>query len=101
MNNNGNQNANDVIVSNCPSEGISSLNFSPNANVMIAGCWDGKVYCWEIGGKGQTQAKAALAHQAPVLCTDFHNDGSQIFSGTCDNKVPRFVCDVVLCYMVS
>jgi mRNA export factor len=80
-----NPNTEDALVVNSPAEGISSLSFSPTQDVLVASCWDKKVYAWGYQG-GQTQAKALTEYKAPVLCTSFSDDGSQVFSGDCENK---------------
>ena len=36
---------------------------------------------------GQAIPKASQTHQAPVLCSAWHGDGSKIFSAGCDNQV--------------
>jgi len=66
---------------------ISSLNFSPKANLLVASSWDAKdqVRCWEIGSMG-ANPKAAMSHDAPVLCTTWSSDGQTVFSGACDGK---------------
>ena len=79
-----------MVVANSPSDGISSLSFSPTANILVAGCWDSKLYCWEIAQNGQSVAKAMATFQAPVLDTSFYGDGTKAFAGTCDNKAMMF-----------
>jgi len=77
----------DFEVNPPPTDGISSLSFSPKANYLVSGSWDNQVRCWEIQNNGQSVPKASISHDAPVLCTTFNNDGSRVFSGGCDNKV--------------
>lgn len=71
----------DVEVQQPPADGISSLNFSPTANLLIATSWDNNVRCWEIQGNGSSVPKAATQHDQPVLCSDWSPDGSAVFSG--------------------
>jgi len=78
---------NDHVVQNSPSDGVSSLSWSPTANVLVAGSWDNKVSCWQVHSQGvslQAEAKVQFAHEAPVLCTAFSADGSTVFSGSAD-----------------
>lgn len=90
----------DYTVPDSPSDGISSLSFSPNSQFLAAGSWDKGVRCYEVavseqqrtGGFQQqqqsaqikAQLRAQIAHDQPVLCTAFTDDGSTILSGGCD-----------------
>jgi mRNA export factor len=90
----------DVEVTQPPTDGISSLAFSPKANYLVATSWDNyvsffsnlllftfwKVRCWEVQGNGSTVAKASHTHEGPVLCSAWSGDGTRVFSGGCDNK---------------
>jgi len=78
----------DVEIAGAPSDTVSSLCFSPKANLLVAGSWDFKdqVRCWEFNLMGQTNPKAAMSHDAPVLCTAWSGDGQSVFSGACDGK---------------
>jgi len=69
-----------------PADGVSTLQWSPVANHVIAGSWDNQIRCWEISTTAPPAAKAATAHNAPVLCASWSNDGTKVFSGGCDNK---------------
>eukprot|EP00698_Gefionella_okellyi_P004941 TRINITY_DN14564_c0_g1_i1.p1 TRINITY_DN14564_c0_g1~~TRINITY_DN14564_c0_g1_i1.p1 ORF type:complete len:343 (-),score=63.68 TRINITY_DN14564_c0_g1_i1:42-1070(-) len=74
----------DFEVPQPPSDSVSSLTWSPKANLFVAGSWDSKVRCWEVQQGMQTVPKAILSHDAPVLCTAWSPDGTKIFSGSCD-----------------
>jgi mRNA export factor len=74
---------NDMIVADSPPDSISSVSWSPVANILVAGSWNKEVRCWEIANNGSSVAKAMIAHDAPVLCTAFSSDGSRVFSGGC------------------
>ncbi|KAL9262321.1 RAE1-like protein [Drosera capensis] len=72
-----------------PSDGVSSLSFSPKANHLIATSWDNQVRCWEImqsGANFNSAPKAAIAHDNPVLCSAWKDDGTTVFSGGCDKQ---------------
>ena len=77
----GNNPNKDVEVTQPPADGISSLNFSPVANLLIATSWDNYVRCWEVQATGTTVPKAATQHDQPVLCSDWAPDGSAVLSG--------------------
>lgn len=69
-------------------DGISSIGWSPVANHLVGSSWNNSCYVWEVQPNGQTQGKAQNKdHQQPVLCTAWHHDGSQIFTGGCDKTV--------------
>ncbi|KAL2537062.1 Transducin/WD40 repeat-like superfamily protein [Forsythia ovata] len=73
-----------------PSDSVSSLCFSPKANVLVATSWDNQVRCWEIMKTGtslNTVPKASISHEQPVLCSAWKDDGTTIFSGGCDKQV--------------
>ena len=71
----------DLEVTQPPSDGISSLAFSPVANHLVATSWDNQVRCWEISPSGQSVAKAATSHDQPVLCSAWSADGTTVFTG--------------------
>ncbi len=104
----------DVEVTAPPDDGISSLSFSPTANLLVATSWDNQVTlhtggrllcsdrrarsatmlaclwqvrCWEIQPNGTSTPKAAHSHDQPVLCSAWNADGSSVFSGGCDKTV--------------
>lgn len=73
-----------------PTDGISSLSFSPKANYLVATSWDNQVRCWEITKSGTSVGsvgKASIAHDQPVLCSAWKDDGTTVFSGGCDKQV--------------
>jgi len=81
----------DIEVTSPPNDGISALAFSPKANYLMATSWDNQVRCWEVQSNGQTIPKAAISHEAPVLCGCWSGDGTKVFSGGCDNKAKLWI----------
>ena len=84
---------NDSIVPNPPADSISSLTFSPNSSLLVAGSWDNKLSCYEVSqNMGQLAAvpRAQAQHDGPVLCTAFSADSAHVFSGGCDKVRARF-----------
>ena len=72
----------DLEVPNAPSDGISSLRFSPASNLMVATSWSGQVLCWDVQATtGQAIPKAAISLDKPVLCSAWSADGSTVFAG--------------------
>jgi len=80
----------DVEVADPPTDSISSLAFSPQADYLAVGSWDNNVRIYEVGSNGQTQGKAMYAHQAPVLSVCWSKDGNKVLSGGADNAGRMF-----------
>eukprot|EP01130_Rhizamoeba_saxonica_P016791 TRINITY_DN7835_c0_g1_i2.p2 TRINITY_DN7835_c0_g1~~TRINITY_DN7835_c0_g1_i2.p2 ORF type:complete len:336 (+),score=62.82 TRINITY_DN7835_c0_g1_i2:14-1021(+) len=68
------------------SDTISSINWSPRDNHIIATSWDKQIYCWEIAADGSSQAKVNKEFPAPLLTASWHSDGSKVYVAGCDNK---------------
>jgi len=81
---------NDFLVANPPNDGISSLEWSPTGNFLVATAWDGDVYCYEVANNGQALPKASTKHEAPVLCSAWSQDGASVFSGGCDKIAKKW-----------
>ena len=85
----------DIAIQAGLTDGVSCMKFSPAQNqcILVAGCWDGKVKVYNVqktANMGQApQFQGApqvpeMQHPAPVLSTCFSQDGSMVFSGSCD-----------------
>jgi len=75
----------DHQLPNGPSEAISSINWSPKANHIVASSWDNTLRCWDVHpNSGNLLLQTQL--EAPLLSTAWHDDGSKVFCGGCDNK---------------
>ncbi|CAH1445128.1 unnamed protein product [Lactuca virosa] len=86
---NTNPNKSTEVVSP-PTDAVSSLCFSSKANYLVATSWDNQVRCWEVTKNGTsltTVAKTSMAHEHPVLCSTWKDDGTTVFSGGCDKQV--------------
>lgn len=89
---NGQSHRPDYSVPQAGNDGISSLSWSPNQNILISTNWDGGVRCWEVQEHvGQVQAvpKAQVNHEnnSPVLCSAFGPDGTTVFTAGADKAV--------------
>ncbi|CAM0141748.1 RNA export factor gle2 [Umbelopsis sp. WA50703] len=74
----------DFEVSNPPTDGISGLDFSPQADFLSVSSWDNQVRIYEVQPTGMTVPKAAYSHEGPVLCTSWSKDGTKVVSGGAD-----------------
>ena len=88
----------DFEVTSPPSDGVSSLAFSPVANLLVAGSWDNQVRCWDVQPNGTSLPKAATQHDQPVLCTAWSADGTTVFSG--EEKLERRLKRLFFCFFV-
>ena len=72
-------------------DSISSFEFSPTNQLIVAGHWDNKVRCWEIQQAHTGQPTGAVARRevalgGPVLDLDWNKEGTRVFAAGCDNK---------------
>ncbi|KAF7316996.1 Poly(A)+ RNA export protein [Mycena chlorophos] len=75
----------DIEVAQPPSDSISSLSWSSQADYLAVGSWDNSVRIYEVGQGGNSQGKAMYQHEGPVL-----SEGNKIFSGGADNAGRQF-----------
>ncbi|KAL0954534.1 hypothetical protein HGRIS_003501 [Hohenbuehelia grisea] len=80
----------DIEVSEPPSDSISSLSFSGQADYLAVGSWDNNVRLYEVQAGGQTVGKAMYPHQGPVLSVCWNKEGNKVFSGGADNAGRMF-----------
>jgi len=76
----------DIEVQQPPSDTVSCLKFSPNANFLIASSWDNNVRCWEINANGSSVPKAQQSHTKPILSCCWHADGTKVYTAGADNQ---------------
>lgn len=57
----------DVQLASPPEDSISELAFSPTADFLSVASWDNKVRIYQVNDQGQSEGKAAMDFQAPVL----------------------------------
>ncbi|KAJ7178690.1 WD40-repeat-containing domain protein [Mycena crocata] len=73
-----------------PTDSISSLSFSGQADYLAVGSWDNSVRIYEVGAGGQSQGKAMYQHEGPVLSVCWNKEGNKVFSGGADNAGRMF-----------
>ncbi|KAJ3205858.1 hypothetical protein HDU67_008586, partial [Dinochytrium kinnereticum] len=79
-----NQGPKDIEVSNPPTDGISDMAFSSQAELLAASSWDNNTRIWEVQQNGSTVGKAMITHEGPALCCTWSKDGTKLFSGGAD-----------------
>jgi WD40 repeat protein len=67
------------------STGVAALAFSPNGQLLAAGCGDSTVRVWDVAT--QRQVGRLLGHTQPQLTVAFSRDGRILASGSLDNTV--------------
>ena len=80
-------NSKDVEIVQPPDDAISCMKFSPASvpqTYLIASSWANDIRCWEIQSNGQSIAKAMQKHDAPILSCCWSDDGSKVFTASCD-----------------
>ncbi|KAI7898471.1 WD40-repeat-containing domain protein [Cokeromyces recurvatus] len=80
----------DFEVSQPPSDGISDLDFSSQADFLAVSSWDNQVRIYEVQPSGATIPKAAFSHEAPSLCVSWSKDGTKVVSGGADKAGRMF-----------
>ncbi|KAJ6577280.1 Poly(A)+ RNA export protein [Mycena capillaripes] len=75
----------DIEMGDPPTDSISSLSFSSQADYLAVGSWDNSVRIYEVGAGGQSQGKAMYQHEGPVLSVCWNKEGNKVFSGGADN----------------
>ena len=81
----------DSAIVSPPTDGVSSLNFTPapNANFIVSTSWSGQVQCWEVGMQGTSvvsQPKAETKHDF-ALDSEWTQDGTKIITCGCDRTI--------------
>ena len=51
---------------------------------MIGTSWANDIRCWEIQENGKSLPKAQKTHEAAVLSACWSNDGTKVFTASCD-----------------
>ncbi|TXT05972.1 hypothetical protein VHUM_03733 [Vanrija humicola] len=68
-----------------PPDSVSKISFSPTQDILAVASWDNHVRLYSVASNGQSDAKAAYNHEAPVLDLAWTKNGSHLFSSGCDN----------------
>eukprot|EP00128_Syssomonas_multiformis_P004671 Colp12_sorted_trinity150504_noHs@24372 len=80
----------DAMINSPPTDGITSLAFSPVANHLIATSWDNQVRCWEIGGDFSSKPLAATSHDGPILDGCWAPEGNKVYTAGCDKQAKEW-----------
>lgn len=57
----------DIPLNSPPEDSISDLRFSPQADFLAVASWDKKVRIYAVSEQGQSEGKAAIDFEGPVL----------------------------------
>ncbi|KAK5171214.1 RNA export factor gle2 [Saxophila tyrrhenica] len=76
----------DIPVASPPDDSISGISFSPTSEHFAASSWDKKVRIWEVDGSGQTQGRAMMEFEGPVLDCCWSKDGGKVFGAGADKS---------------
>ncbi|MBE7181489.1 MAG: hypothetical protein INR71_09830 [Terriglobus roseus] len=74
----------DVAVKELPEDSVSDISFSPAGEFLAVSSWDNKVRVYEIDGAGNSQGKAMIQHEGPVLGCAWSHDGSKVVGAGAD-----------------
>lgn len=77
----------DMAVSEPPTDSISAIRFSPQAELLAVSSWDKKVRIYEVASNGSTIGKSFFDHEAPVLNCCWSADGTKVFGAGADKAV--------------
>ncbi|KAI8888432.1 WD40 repeat-like protein [Backusella circina FSU 941] len=80
-------NIKDFEVTSPPSDTVSNMDFSSQADFLAVSSWDNQVRIYEVHSSGNTIPRASYAHEAPALCVSWNKDGTKIGSGGADKAV--------------
>ncbi|CDH51265.1 poly rna export protein [Lichtheimia corymbifera JMRC:FSU:9682] len=80
----------DFEVASPPSDGISGMEFSSQADYLAMSSWDNQVRIYEVQPTGTTVPKASYSHEGPALCVAWSKDGNKIVSGGADKAARVF-----------
>jgi mRNA export factor len=57
----------DVALNQPPEDSISDLSFSPTSDFLAVASWDKRLRIYEVSEQGQSQGKAEITFDGPVL----------------------------------
>ena len=74
----------DCNVPQAGNDGISSLSWSPTANILVSGNWDSGVRCWEVAEPAGGQIQANPKAQGKSFRCSFLYLGDDSTRSSCD-----------------
>ncbi|EHY57289.1 RNA export factor gle2 [Exophiala dermatitidis] len=74
----------DVALTSPPEDSTSDLQFSPAADFLAVASWDKKVRIYQVNEQGQSEGKAAMDFEAPVLSCAWSEDGTKVVGAGAD-----------------
>jgi len=83
--------AQQYVLGEPPTDGISQISFGNTANKLLASSWDRKVYLYNV--KAETRESGRITeyeHKSAVLCCCWDTDDTMSFSGSIDGELIAF-----------
>jgi len=77
----------DEIAPQPPTDTVSSLSWSPVANILVASSWSSECRSWEVKADGLIVPLQLTKHAGPVLTTAFNPDGQRVYTGGADKTI--------------
>ncbi|KIX07681.1 uncharacterized protein Z518_02335 [Rhinocladiella mackenziei CBS 650.93] len=74
----------DVALTQPPEDSVSDLQFSPAGDFLAVSSWDKKVRIYQVNEQGQSEGKAAMDFEAPVLNCAWSEDGQKVAGAGAD-----------------
>ncbi|KAF7506184.1 RNA export factor gle2 [Endocarpon pusillum] len=76
----------DVALNQPPDDSISDLSFSPTADFLAVASWDKRLRIYEVSEQGQSQGKAEITFDGPVLNCSWSHDGTKVAGASADKS---------------
>ena len=74
----------DIALNQPPEDSISNLEFSPTGDFLAVSSWDKKVRIYQVSERGESEGKAAIDFDGPVLSCAWSQDGSKVVGAGAD-----------------
>ncbi|KAF7728650.1 hypothetical protein EC973_005687 [Apophysomyces ossiformis] len=74
----------DFKLTSPPTDSVSGLAFSPQADFLAISSWDNQIRIYEVQATGNTVPQASYSHEGPALCVTWSKDGTKVVSGGAD-----------------
>lgn len=76
----------DIPLNQPPDDSISALQFNPQNDFLAVSSWDKKVRIYQVSEQGQSEGKAQIEFDGPVLCCAWSEDGTKVVGAGADKS---------------